>query len=532
MPAGPDTVANRDIDTADWLHPPAEEEGLRRYVETIRERISLVIVAVLVTTGASVAYVLTAPKTYEAEADMLVTSVATDDAALRSLPLIFESADPTRDVETAAQFVTNLDVANMVRETLGLEDSARGLLEGKVKAEPVAQSNIVAITAEGDSPDEARDLANAFAEAAVADRTEQVHTAIDAQLPAIQTQLDSTRSEAVRDSLGSQLAQLETLRNAPDPSLRLETAAELPEGQSSPRPVLSIAAGLLAGIVLGIAGAFASQALDPRLRREAQLRRLYALPILARIPRESSRQQSGVPIGPRSVSAAVAESFRSLRGTLEWSGSNGQSGSRVILVTGPSPSEGKSTTAVNLASSLALAGNRVVLIEADLRRPSLAGALDATPVNGGVVSVLIENVTLRDALTQSPSYGQNLQMLLADYEGGWIAELFSIPAARAMIEEARNLADYVVIDSPPLNEVVDALPLARQADDVLIVVRLGNTRLDKLQQLGELLAENGVRPAGFCVIGVQRPTRGQSAYYFREPSRQPGEGERPMLYSG
>jgi capsular exopolysaccharide synthesis family protein len=525
-------MPNRDVDTADWLRPPAEEEGLRRYVETIRERIALVIVAVLVTTGASIAYVVTAPKTYEAEAQMLVTSVATDDAALRSLPLIFESADPTRDVETASQFVTNVDVANAVRENLGLGESSRGLLEGKVRAEPVAQSNIVAVTATGDSPEEARDLANAFAEAAVADRTEQVHTAIDAQIPAIEAQLQSTSSSVVRDTLGAQLAQFETLRNAPDPSLRLETAAELPEQQSSPRPVLSVAAGLLAGVVLGIVGAFASQALDPRLRREAQLRRLYGLPILARIPRERSRLSGGAPIGPRSVSASVAESFRTLRGTLEWSGSNGRGGCRVILVTGASPSEGKSTTAVNLASSLALAGNRVILIEADLRRPSLAGALEASPVSGGVVSVLIENSSLRDALTQSPSYGQNLQLLLADYEGGWIAELFSIPAARAMIEEARNLADYVVIDSPPVNEVVDALPLARQADDVLIVVRLGNTRLDKLAQLGELLAENGVRPAGFCVIGVQRPTRGQSAYYFREQTGQPGEGERPMTYSG
>jgi capsular exopolysaccharide synthesis family protein len=522
-------MAKRQVDTADWLHPPAEEEGLRRYVETIRERMWLVVVAVLVTTGASVAYVLTAPKTYEAEAQMLVTSVATDDAALRSLPLIFESSDPTRDVETGAQFITNLDVANKVAERLGLEESARKLL-ARVSAEPVAQSNIVSVTARADTPEEARDLANAFAESAVEDRTEQVHSAIDTQIPAIQAQLESTNSAAVRDNLGAQLAELETLRTAPDPSLRLETAAELPEDQASPRPVLSIAAGLLAGIVLGIAGAFASQALDPRLRREEQLRRLYALPVLGRIPRES-RQTGGIPIGPRAVSAAVAESFRSLRGTLEWSGSNGRGGSRVILITGASPSEGKSTTAVNLASSLALAGNRVILIEADLRRPSLAGALQASPDRGGVVSVLIENVSLRDALTQSPSYGQNLQLLLADYEGGWIAELFSIPAAARMIDEARQLADYVIIDSPPLNEVVDALPLARQADDVLIVVRLGNTRLDKLQQLGELLAENGVRPAGFAVIGVARPGRGESAYYFRESS-QSGEGERPILYSG
>jgi Mrp family chromosome partitioning ATPase len=82
-----------------------------------------------------------------------------------------------------------------------------------------------------------------------------------------------------------------------------------------------------------------------------------------------------------------------------------------------------------------------------------------------------------------------------------------------MIDEARNLADWVIVDSPPLNEVVDALPLTRLADDVLIVVRLGTTRLDKLSQLGELLVENDVRPTGFAVVGTPRPSRGEYHYY-------------------
>jgi capsular exopolysaccharide synthesis family protein len=185
----------------------------------------------------------------------------------------------------------------------------------------------------------------------------------------------------------------------------------------------------------------------------------------------------------------------------------------VILITGSSPSEGKTTTAVNLAASLALAGKRVILIESDLRRPVLGQTLGVQPEGGGVVSLLIENSTLSEALVQTSTYGPNLQLLLADYEGGWIAELFSIPSAERMVADARRVADYVIIDSPPLNEVVDALPLARQADDVLIVVRLGITRLDKLRQLGELLAESRVRPAGFAVIGTPRPSRGEYHYY-------------------
>ena len=89
----------------------------------------------------------------------------------------------------------------------------------------------------------------------------------------------------------------------------------------------------------------------------------------------------------------------------------------MILVTGSSPSEGKTTTAVNLATSLALAGNRVILIESDLRRPVLSKVMDAQPEHGGVVSVLIENTTLAESLIPSPTYGPNLRLLALRLRG-------------------------------------------------------------------------------------------------------------------
>jgi hypothetical protein len=149
-----------------------------------------------------------------------------------------------------------------------------------------------------------------------------------------------------------------------------------------------------------------------------------------------------------------------------------------------------------------------------------------------VVGVLIENANLKDALTPIPGYGPNFQALLADYEGGWIAELFSIPAAGQMIDDARRIADYVVIDSPPLNEVVDALPLARKADDVVIVVRLGKSRLEKIHQLGEILAESGVIPAGFTVVGVPPPGRSGYRYYHRGAQHEQPRGTRSSLPAG
>ena len=494
--------------TDDWLQPPAEQEGLKRYVETIRERLPLILATVAVTTAIAILYVISASKTYEAQADVLVTPLPCDEASINALGLICQSVDPIRDVETAARLITNIDVSRRVAEELQLTDSPQDLVQ-RVEAEPIAQSNIVSVTATEDSPEGAQALANGFAEAAVDERTDQLHEAIDDLLPQLELQLEGTDDPELQDSITNRISTLQLYSAGPDPTMQLETRATLPTTQASPRPVLSVAAGIFGGLILGIAAAFASQVLDPRLRREAQLRRLYRLPILARIPKESRTIER--PLSPSRISPVTSEAYRTLRATL--SSRRRSRRGRMILITGSAPSEDKTTTAVNLATSMALAGQRVILIESDLRRPVVGDTLQARPERGGVVSVLIENSTLEESLVQTAAYGPNLRLLLADYEGGWIAELFSIPSAEKMIDEARNLADWVIVDSPPLNEVVDALPLTRLADDVLIVARLGTTRLDKLSQLGELLVENDVRPTGFAVVGTPRPSRGEYHYY-------------------
>lgn len=488
----------------------------------------MIALCVLITTGVAILYVFVATKQYEAEADMLITPVSSSDPTLTSLGLIRDSTDPTRDVETASKLITSTGVAEIAKQDLGTSESAQSLLD-KVSASPIASSNLVAITATDTTPASARDLANAFAEGAVTDRTRILHRQIDETIPRLQTQLsrEPAALAAAPGSLASQIAELQALRTAPDPTMRVSTPAVAPTSPSSPRRVLTVIGGLIAGLAIGIGAAFASQSLDPRVRRETQLRREYRLPILGRIPREP-RGRDGQPLPPTAVSAVTAEAYRTLRATLAATGAGQGKRSRSILVTGSSPSEGKSTTAINLASSLALAGYSVILIEADLRRPSLGRAFGIDARHSGVVSVLIENVSLRDALIQT-SYGPNLQLLLADYTGGWITDLFSIPAAQEMIDEALTLADYVIIDSPPLNEVVDALPLARKAGEVLIVVRLGTSKLNKIAQLGELLAENDIRPVGFAVVGTPRPGRGEYHYYPGAPSQSEQQGSRLSL---
>jgi capsular exopolysaccharide synthesis family protein len=515
-----------------WLKPAVQETALQRYLETLRERKWLILLAVVVTTLAAGLYVATADKVYEAEADLLITPVPGDEETLTGLGLIHDSSDPTRDVATAARLVTTNDVARRVKRELGDPRSPSELIDA-VDVAPVAESNIVAITAQGDSPEAAEALANSFAENVVLDRTESFHEQLDEKISNIERRIqespEGAGSASDPESLTAQLTRLETLRAGSDPTMRVETLAERPDSPVSPRPKLSIAAGIIAGLVLGIGGAFAFQVLDPRLRREEQLRSLYGLPILARIPRDSKAQAKGAR-APEQLAPGTIEAYRTLRATLAASRGR-QAGSTSILVTSPSPGEGKTTSAINLASSLALAGNRVILIEADLRRPAVRDALGVEQPEHGTGSVLLETVDLEDALVTTKAYGSYLQMLLADDSGaatGWMADRLFLPAAQQLIEDAKQLADYVIIDSPPLSEVIDALQLAQRADEVLVVVRLGKSHLAKLAHLSELLARHGVQPVGFAIVGASTPG-GESHYYLpqrptaseRKARRQP-----------
>jgi capsular exopolysaccharide synthesis family protein len=525
-----DTQAFREGSGAGWRRPQAESSGLERYFRVVRERAGLIALVTLITTLMAATYLVVATEKYEAEADLLVIPASRDDTALNGMGVIRESSDPTRDVETAARLVHSRNVADRVIKDLGLDQSANSLL-GQVTAEPVAQSNIVAIRSTASSPGDARDIANGFATGVVAQRSEIVRAEAAKQIEgareALKQAQDAGEPTAEREQL---IAELQSIVTSGDPTMTVETKADAPPSPYSPRPMLTIIAGVFGGLILGIGGAFASNALDPRLRREEQLRELYSLPILARVPKEKRaptftlgkrrfgigpRERERRALPPGELSAATLESFRTLR-TMLAAQRREDGNSRSILVTGPSPSEGKTTTAINLASSLALAGNRVILIEADFRRPTVGEALGVR-ARVGIGDVLLGNVALEDALVLAPPFGDNLCALLVDRADDWLAEVLSLPAAEALLEDAKRLADYVVLDSPPLTQVIDAMPLARKVDDVVLVTRLGSSNLSQLAHLGDLLDQNGIKPAGFVVVGGPGP---EESSYYREAQRR------------
>ena len=493
--------ASRAQRSASWVGPAVQTKGLPRYLQVLRQGLWLLIASLVLCLGAAVLYLAQAQKTYEAEADLLVTPLS------RELPtpvpgVIQQSSDPTRDVETIARLVASPSVARRVNRRLKLDTNTKETLK-RVEVSPVASSNVVNITAKGGSPAAARDLANAFAEEVVAHRTERLKEALEPILETLRKRVAAQPAgPAAPDSARATLEQLEFLNAGDDPTIRVESLAETPTEAVSPRPVLTIAAAGIGGLVLGLLGAFGLSLLDPRLRREEQLRERFRLPILARVPVERGRR--GKPLLPTELSMGALDSYQALRAALTTTRQDALLG-RVIMVTGPSPGDGKTTTAINLASTIAAAGKRVILVEADARRPSIGRALNMQPEHG-LASVVTGRTYLVDALMPVGSEDSKLRVLLTSQNETAAADVLSHLAVETLLLQAQKLADWVVVDSPPINHVAETMTLAKLVEDVLVVVRMGRSNLRDLDELAEMLVQQGIEPVGFVVLsGQARP---------------------------
>lgn len=486
-----------------------DQGSLRRYFDTIRERRWFVVcVVVLCTLGAAV-YALTAHKVYDANADMLVTPVPSDQTAVLGLGLLREATDPTQDVTTASRLIGNAGVAALVRSNLHLTESPQALLQ-QVSVNPVADSSIVSISASAGNPGQAQELANGFAAAAVEERTAQLHQAVG---PAIQNMLQQIKTitgggppGAATQPLYQQLATLEALGSAPDPTLKLETAAVLPTGPASPNTKLDVLGGLFAGLLLGVAGAFALNAFDPRKAREGGLG-VTGLSVLTRVPLlgRSGRTRH-----------AFDESFRSLRTTLRFAAADDPVST--IAVTSPSEKEGKTTTSFQLAMATLEAGQTVLLVEADPFRPGLRSLVEpyGQTSGRGLLEYLSGVADLDEIVETTPVPG--LMFVPAGFrQPASITGLLEGERGRSFVNDLSRLADVVILDCPPVGPRSDAVLIASYAEAVLLVVDLQRSDERDVVETVRRLRRTGAQLLG---IVLNRDTSAGATYEYREPGEK------------
>jgi Mrp family chromosome partitioning ATPase len=476
---------------------PRSSGGVEPYIRAVLARWWLIVLMLMLTIGAAVFYLERAQTTYTAEADLLVTPIHSTDSTLVGLGLLQASGDATRDADTAARLVRSPDVARDVQSLLDVNRSISSLLSS-VSTKPASQANIVAIQATATTPDMARRIADAFAQATVSSRTARMHSVIAQLLPQVRA---SVRGLPAGDPQAELLADLQLLRAAPDPTLQVAAAAQMPTSPSSPRPLFSLAAAIFAGLVLGVGGALALAAVDPRLRGEESLRQRYRLPVLARI---SARAMSAARIafdGAGRAASVPHESFRALMAAITTSSSNNpRSRARTVLVGGASGNDGATETAINLALALAGAGHRVLLIDASMLQPAIGPVLGQASEKG-LENVIAGEVALGEVLI--PGMPRVQLLLPARRPPPYARDMLSPEQVRDILSAAAPAADWIVIYAPPVSLSSDGLPFAIVADKVLIVVRLNQTRLDDLGRLTDTYIQHGIRPVGFAVVGAR-----------------------------
>lgn len=287
----------------------------------------------------------------------------------------------------------------------------------------------------------------------------------------------------------------------------------------APRTTLNVAVGLLAGLALGVLLAVARERTDTRVRTREDLAQITELPLLASFDNpghQDGRRDLVVASAPRGLEA---EAFRSLRTAVQFSVRPGAP--LALLVTSSRPAEGKSTVAANLALAMADAGLRVVLIDADLRRPSVAATFDLVD-SVGLTNVLIGQLELDDALQ---SYGvSGLQVLTAGPLPPNPSELLATPDMAQLLERLGATHDVVLVDSPPLLAVTDATILSRLVDRTIVVSDASRSRRGPLVQSLGLLEQAGGRVAGLVFTHVRRSGEDVYGYEAWEPEAEPRTG--------
>jgi capsular exopolysaccharide synthesis family protein len=485
------------------------QTGTVRYAGALRDHWLLIVVLVAIAGAVAAFYSFTAEKRYEAEADVLITPVPGGDDTFVGFSVLRAASDEGRNVLTAARLIGRPAVAEAVAEKLGLDAGYAEMLE-TIEVKPLAQSGIVALIGKASTPEAAAEIANGFAEAAIDIRTAQFQAELAQAIDRLTEQLSAVpedeRGTPEAESLQAKLTNLLALKGSADPTMTLVSPAVAPSAPSWPKPRLAIPLAILAALLLGAGVAVGLELLNPKINREDELLLVQRLPILARIPRVRERDIRRYLAGRGTLPGEVWEAYRTLRASLANSGADGGF-PRTILITSAAPSEGKTFTAVNLAITLALTGMKVILVDGDLRRPMIATVFGVTVPRHGFATLLTGESTARESLSPVKRYGEHLQLLLASPKHASLVDLLDQRRLSDALDDLQLLADVVVVDSPPLTEVADALTLVDVTDVVLVTVRLGSTRRDKLSELRRMLTLRGVSPAGLVVTERRRVRR-------------------------
>lgn len=439
---------------------------LSDYLRILRKNWLILIALTLLGLATMGGYTLSRTPVYESSSIIFVSTQAGNTAAELQQGSTFTQAR----INTYVGLATTPLVLSPVIADLDIPVTSEALAE-RVKASAAPNSTLITVSVADTDPERAATLADAIARS------------LSEAVPALEPEA-SDGSSPVR--------------------LSLVSSAQPAAQPSSPNAPLNVALGIFIGLAAGIATAALRTALDTKVRTIRDAESITHAPGIGAIAYDVKARERPLivhadPLSPR------AESFRALRTNLQFLDMGGRS---CFVITSSIASEGKSTTTINLAIALADAGNRVALVDADLRKPSVADYLGIEG-GAGLTDVLIGRAAVDDVML--PWGGRSLFVLPAGKIPPNPSELLGSQKMGSFLAALEEDFDVVLCDAPPLLPVTDAAILARMTSGAIMVVSAGRATKHQLAGATEALNTVGAKLAGFVMSMV--PTRGPDSYY-------------------
>jgi capsular exopolysaccharide synthesis family protein len=353
------------------------------------------------------------------------------------------------------------------------------------------EAGFLRITAHDSNPKQAAQIANAFAAAITQSRTSDAISKVDEQIATLSKQ--GGADSATQAQIASQLQELRATRAGLSGTTQVIEPAAAPSSPTSPHPERNARIALIFALLLAVGLVPLLDALDRRIREPDEMEELADAPLLGSIPEEAFPDKGSGPF--------VHEAFQTLRAGLTYF--NIDRTVSAVLVSSPTRGDGKTTVAANLARALAEDGRDVIAVDCDLRRPQLARRLGVgDQVNFGLDSVLIDRRNVSEALVDVEIEGGTLRVL----PGGSPPNpsvLLGSDRMRSLLGQLREEADMVVIDTPPMLAVSDAIPLQEQVSGTILVARIDHTRRDGVRKAISLISTAGGNLLGMVATGIQ-----------------------------
>jgi polysaccharide biosynthesis transport protein len=505
---------------------------LRRQIAIIRAWFPLLVVSVVLAGGAAFVFSSLQQKVYEAKSTLIVgqslSAVSPDYNQLLA---------SQRLSTTYAAVATKRPILDTVIGQLRLDVTADELSK-HVQANAPLDSTLLTIVAQDADPARAAAIANALAQQLIAaspaiqGRQAEFQASIDADLKATQDQISAIQAQVetlsgLPSRTAAQDAELATLEgrlvslrstyatllsfsssNASN-LLTVVEPAVAPISPVSPRPLLNTLLAAIVGLLLGAAIVFVVEYLDDTIKNSDDVQAVVDLPTLgpiARMKGDKGRSEIYRLVALLHPRSGVAEAYRTLRTSIEFASVDAPI--RTLLVTSSIPGEGKTITASNLAVVFAQAGRRVLLVDADLRKPGIHVVFDLPNAHGLTTLLRSDEVSL-DAIAQTTEQ-ENLRILTTGPLPPNPAELLGSQRMRTFLDRLKTGEGLVIFDSPPLQAVTDAAVLSSLLDGTLFVIDAGHSRRGAVRQGRDVLARAGANVLGAVLNRL--PARAHSDY--------------------